>query len=181
MVKELENVTPDELLRAKIDHYRKLIIGKKLLFPGIEELLKTLKRNYPLALISSAKCEVVMSGLKQEWIEQFFKVIITGDDVKKGKPDPEPYRKGIQILGISPQRGIAVEDTPTGIKSAKAAGLKCIAVTNTRPKNELLEADLVIEDITKLSKQAIDELFADENDSESLYNQIKKSPTTNKS
>lgn len=64
----------------------------------------------------------------------------TSDDIKRGKPDPEPYLKGAALLGLSPNRCVVFEDAPAGIRSGKAAGALVIALPTTSPEAELEEA-----------------------------------------
>jgi sugar-phosphatase len=72
------------------------------------------------------------------------KIMVTADDVSKGKPDPAPYLKGAELLGVNPADGLVIEDAPAGIQSAHAAGMKVIALSSTYPTSALGEADGVI-------------------------------------
>jgi sugar-phosphatase len=69
--------------------------------------------------------------------------IVTAEDVEKGKPDPEAYLKGAEALGVRPEACVVVEDAPSGIRSAKAAGMRVIAVATTHRREDLTEADAV--------------------------------------
>jgi sugar-phosphatase len=71
-------------------------------------------------------------------------ILVTADDVKNGKPDPEPYRKGAELLNLNPSACIVVEDAPAGIRSAHAAGMKVISLPSTYPVSELHEADVIV-------------------------------------
>jgi beta-phosphoglucomutase len=73
-----------------------------------------------------------------------FDVIVTADDVSRGKPDPEPYAMALAKLGLPPAEAVVVENAPLGIRSAKAAKLRVIAVTSTLPRDALREADVVV-------------------------------------
>jgi len=73
--------------------------------------------------------------------------IITGDDVANGKPDPEPYRKGAELLGLAPEDCIVVEDSGSGIGAGKAAGCRVLATTFTHGVETLLEADWIVESL----------------------------------
>ena len=72
-----------------------------------------------------------------------FSVIVTGSDVKKGKPDPEPYVAALDKLKLKPNKAIVIENAPFGIRSAKAAGLKVIALETSLSKKYLSEADFI--------------------------------------
>jgi len=78
------------------------------------------------------------------------KFMITADDVVNGKPHPEPYLKGGELLGVNPQQCLVVEDAPAGIKSAHTAGMKVIALASTYPASALNEADGVVEKLAQI-------------------------------
>jgi mannitol-1-/sugar-/sorbitol-6-phosphatase len=72
------------------------------------------------------------------------KVLVTADDVANGKPHPEPYLKGAQLLGVSPADCLVIEDAPAGIQSARAGGMKVLGITSTYGADALAHADAVI-------------------------------------
>jgi len=74
--------------------------------------------------------------------------MITADDVAHGKPDPEPYLAGAKMLGREPQKCLVFEDAPSGILSAKAAGMVAIGLTTTYGRDQLLEADVIVPSLT---------------------------------
>jgi sugar-phosphatase len=71
-------------------------------------------------------------------------ILVTADDVSNGKPDPEPYRKGAELLHADPATCLVVEDAPAGIRSAHAAGMKVISLPTTYPVADLREADAIV-------------------------------------
>jgi mannitol-1-/sugar-/sorbitol-6-phosphatase len=71
-------------------------------------------------------------------------VLVTADDVQHGKPDPEPYRKGAELLHADPATCLVIEDAPAGIRSAHAAGMKVISLPTTYPVTALHEADAIV-------------------------------------
>ena len=77
-------------------------------------------------------------------------VMVTADDVRRGKPDPEPFELAARRLGVDPRRCLAVEDAVAGIRSARAAGCAVIAVTGTSAADELTEADLVVDGLDRI-------------------------------
>ena len=84
-------------------------------------------------------------------IRRLFDAVISGDSVKQGKPHPEPYLKAAAVLGLRPRQCLVVENAPLGIESAKKAGMSCVAVTTSLPKEYLKKADIIVnrlEDIT---------------------------------
>ena len=98
------------------------------------------KNNLLLAIVSASPREKLDKTVPNNFLEKF-DVIISGDDVQKGKPNPEPYLKACTKLNLSPGKYIVVENAPLGIKSAKSAGAYCIAITTTLDKEYLKEAD----------------------------------------
>jgi sugar-phosphatase len=78
------------------------------------------------------------------------KVMVTADDVAKGKPDPAPYLRGAELLGVNPSECLVIEDAPAGIKSAHAGGMKVIGLTSTYPAAALSEADAVVKKLSQL-------------------------------
>lgn len=78
------------------------------------------------------------------------KVLVSANDVAKGKPDPEPYLIGAKLLGVNPVECLVIEDAPAGIRAAHAGGMKAIAITSTYPAAELQEADAVIEKLAQI-------------------------------
>jgi sugar-phosphatase len=77
-------------------------------------------------------------------------VLITGDQVRRGKPDPEPYREGVKAMDCTPADCVVVEDAPPGIASAREAGVRVIALRTTYQSDALGGADAVIDDLTHL-------------------------------
>jgi sugar-phosphatase len=75
-------------------------------------------------------------------------ILVTADDVKNGKPDPEPYRRGAELLRASPASCVVFEDAPAGIRSARGAGMKVISLPSTYPVEELHEADVIVPNLT---------------------------------
>ncbi len=71
-------------------------------------------------------------------------ILVTADDVSRGKPDPEPYRKGAELLKVNPAECVVVEDAPAGIRAAHGAGMRVISLPSTYPLEELQEADVIV-------------------------------------
>jgi len=77
-------------------------------------------------------------------------VLVTADDVVNGKPHPEPYLKGAELLGVAPKDCLVIEDAPAGIQSARAGGMKVIGITSTYPASQLSAADAVIDRLSQI-------------------------------
>ena len=144
------NVMVEELVKSKEKHYAKNNSFK--LYPGVKRIILFLKKKgCLLGLVSGGSYERISSSLKAELLN-CFDVVIAGDQIKKCKPDPEPYLTAAKKLFVKPLHCLAVENAPTGIASAKRAGMYCIAVCSTLDKKYLKKADKIIDKITELKK-----------------------------
>jgi beta-phosphoglucomutase len=124
--------------------------------PGSVELIRHLSGNIPLAICSGALREDILPILGKLGIETAFDTIITADDTHISKPDPAPYKLAMKRLGVT--SGLAIEDTPAGIASAKGAGLKVLSVTNSYPADALTQADAVIASLEGLTLEKLNRL-----------------------
>lgn len=115
--------------------------------PGILPLLHDLQgRGYRLGLVTGSARSVVDESLVPTGVAGLFEVIVAGDEVASGKPDPEPYCIAAARLALPPAKCLAVENAPLGIQSAKAAGMGCVALETTLPAGQLSAADRVFPD-----------------------------------
>jgi mannitol-1-/sugar-/sorbitol-6-phosphatase len=76
--------------------------------------------------------------------------LVTADDVRNGKPDPEPYLKGAELLGVNPKDCVVIEDAPAGIRAAHAAGMRVISMPSTYPVEHLNEADYLVAGLAQI-------------------------------
>lgn len=126
---------------------------------GVIKLLKDLKKEFKIGLVSSSRKEIISSVLRQLNIENLFEVILSGADISNNKPHPDPYLTAARIIGEPPEDCIAIEDSFHGLKSAKNAGIKCIVIPSEYTINHDFEiADLVIKSFKELNIQKIKEL-----------------------
>jgi sugar-phosphatase len=79
------------------------------------------------------------------------KRVITGEMVERGKPDPEPYRRGAELIGFRPEECVVVEDAPSGVGAGKAAGCRVLAVLGTHSAEDLRGADWIVESLEGLA------------------------------
>ncbi len=99
------------------------------LLPGVSERIQEVKNNGGLLAVASSSSRAWVEGhLKKRGLLKYFSAIVCRDDTIRHKPDPEPYSTALKLLKCLPENSFAIEDSPLGIASAKAAGLKCIAV-----------------------------------------------------
>jgi len=138
----------EELSKLKIEIFNRIEHVRP--FDGIRELLAELAPKYSLAVVSGSNHNTV-HDLMDTFFPGAFKVIIDGDDVHKSKPDPEPYLMAVEKLHLLKEECIVIENAPLGIRSAKSAGLRCIAVVAYLGRESLKEADIIVESHRELS------------------------------
>lgn len=109
--------------------------------PGILSFLK--KSNMKTALVTGSMRRSVDFMLDDQ-LQSLFDVIVTVDDVERGKPFPDPYRKALHLLDSYADESLVIENAPMGIRSAKAASLTCVAIETTLPSEYLQEADDIV-------------------------------------
>ncbi|MGA2404559.1 MAG: HAD family phosphatase [Syntrophobacteraceae bacterium] len=143
------------LVEHKAQIFQIIIRDGIIAYPGVTELIKKLHHCLvPLAISSGALRSDITPILRQLDIAHCFDVIVTADNVTKSKPDPESYRLAFDGLnsrsGTSPERTVAIEDTPAGITAAKGAGLAVIGLTNSYPKEFISDATVIIDSLEEL-------------------------------
>jgi len=146
-------ISPDEekaLLAKKEDLFKRLV--RIRFIKGARPFLHDLKRHgFMLGLVTGTSRHEV-NKILPPGLRALFSVIVTGNEVKKGKPSPEPYLKALKVLGLAAQDAIVVENAPFGIKSAKSAGLFCAALETSLPHRYLVEADVIVKTFKDLKK-----------------------------
>jgi beta-phosphoglucomutase family hydrolase len=147
--------------KKKESMYRDIMMEKGLVaLSGVEKLLKELDGNKILCAIgSSAPMANITTGLDIIGFQRYFKVIVSGEDVKLGKPSPQIFLEASKRLNASPDGCVVFEDAIVGVTAGKAAGMKVVAVTNTYPPEELKEADLIVESLESISVKMLQEMF----------------------
>jgi HAD superfamily hydrolase (TIGR01509 family) len=118
----------------------------------------------PLAAVSTAERVVVEANLAAVGLRHMMQVVVAREDVTRTKPAPEPYLRASDVLGVAPEFCLAIEDTPTGIASAKASGMFVVCWPNALTRSlDLSCADLVVESLTDIPwRQLVDVAPLDE-------------------
>lgn len=149
--KELSSEKIDELSDWKEQRYREIFADTIKLADGAERLFNELRaEGFSLAIGSSTpkeNLEFVMDKLK---IEKHFDAIVCMRDVKRGKPAPDTFLLAAKKLSLKPQDCVVIEDSLPGIEAGKAAGMLVIALTTTRKREELTQADVIVNGIYEL-------------------------------
>jgi HAD superfamily hydrolase (TIGR01509 family) len=130
-------------------------------FPGVLDLMEAaLERDdFRVGIATSSTREKSEAVLKSACIPYGRTAYVTGSDVKNKKPDPELFLTAAARLGLAPARCVVVEDAPDGVAAARAAGCRCIAVTNSASREKLLEADLIVSTLVEIGLQAVVDLI----------------------
>jgi beta-phosphoglucomutase len=122
------------------------------LFEGAAELLEKLQGRAKIALATMSGRKVVDKILPEKRIKTYFDVVVSADEIVNPKPDPEVFRVSAKKLGVDPKDCVVVEDSVFGVRAAKAAEMKCIAVPSGAYSGEELEQenpDLMINSLTE--------------------------------
>lgn len=128
---------------GKLAHYDDIFYLDPV--PGIQESLSLMREmGYALGLVTGAKRAVAERALSEMGVRHWFDAVSGSDEVSRGKPDAEPYRKGGEDLGISAENCLVVENAPSGVESAKGAGMICVALETSLDKTYLTQADQVM-------------------------------------
>ena len=153
MIKQLRpDIDPQEGLRVIEDMEIEDVEDLKVL-PGVKALLESLPPER-WAIVTSATRRLLLGRLKHAGLPVPER-IISADDVKRGKPDPEPYMKGAALLGFAPQDCVVVEDAPAGVGAGIAAGCRVLGVLGTHAAEELRAADWIAQSLEGLSVTAM--------------------------
>ncbi len=136
----------EEMIELMHEHVRRQVDAR----PGAIELVERLRADgVPLALASNSPRFLVDDALATAGLADAFDVIVTSDDVEHSKPAPDIYLLACERLGVAPQEALALEDSPSGVAAAKAAGLTCIAVPQFA-ETDVSAADRVVESLEEL-------------------------------
>lgn len=145
------DIDPAEGLRVIEDLEMEDTADLKVL-PGVKALLEGLPPER-WAIVTSATKRLMLGRLAVAGLPVPSR-IISGDMVERGKPDPEPYRRGAELLGVRPEECVVVEDAPSGVGAGVAAGCRVLGVLGTHSREELHEADWVTDSLEGLAVKA---------------------------
>jgi beta-phosphoglucomutase len=161
----------ESVLEAKTDAHRKAIEDQLPLFPGVLTFLKNTSRHFSLGLVSMANKVEVGYVFQRANLTPLFSVIVTAEDASACKPDPMCYSNGLAKLNEKRQRErllplltaecLAIEDSPPGIQSARAAGMRTLGITNTVSEEALRAAgaDVVTASLADWNAMAVNLVF----------------------
>ena len=170
-----EDATPDRLSRLIARKSAYYLVRVRLqgfpIFAGAVELVEAAaERGLMLGVVSGALRDEVEGALQQMGVRQHFKCLVTAEDVARGKPDPEGFRRGLELLNslpplparlLHPHEVLAVEDSVPGLEAARKCGLSTLAVAHSHPAETLVElADQVVEGLDAVDLETLSTQFA---------------------
>jgi HAD superfamily hydrolase (TIGR01509 family) len=151
---------PPEEISAEVVRRLEATYREELpLIDGATEAVARLAERWPLAVASSSNRPIIDLVLGLSGLDRYFRATVSSEEVPRGKPDPDVYLEAARRLGADPESSAAVEDSGNGILSARAAGMRVVAIPNPRfPPGEeaLAAADVVILSIGELTPDVVE-------------------------
>lgn len=151
----------DEILRRVLERVGDSYRSKLPLIEGAEEAVRRMAARWPLAVASSSPRALIELAIGLAGLEDAFKVVVSSEEVARGKPAPDVYLRACELLQSPPARTAAIEDSGAGVRSAAAAGMPVVLIPGTEypPEAEVLaQADLVLGSIKELDVAAVERL-----------------------
>ena len=150
---------PEEINAEVVRRLERLYRDNLPVIPGARKAVERLAERWPLALATSSNRELIDLALDLMGIADRFRAAVSSEEVARGKPAPDVYLEAARRLGVDPTRAAAIEDSHNGIRAAKAAGMRVIAVPNRHfPPDEeaLAQADVVLDSLAGLTAETIE-------------------------
>ena len=141
---DVEGATLEELVEQRIDRYLARCRDGETISVAVREAITEAAARVPVAVVSGAFRREIEPVLAGAGLDRHVSVLVAADDVERGKPDPAGYALAAELLHVDPADVVAFEDTEAGVASAKAAGLRCVAVVGTHPRERLRAADELV-------------------------------------
>ncbi len=166
--RKLDETERRRLLELKAVIYRRLLQDKVPIFSGAADFVRAAAARYPLALASGARRDEIEATLQAAGLTRFFSVIAGAEDFILGKPHPESYLFALEQLNrklngqeqrIQPQECLVIEDSVGGVQGARAAGMMCLALTNTYPAESLGAANCIVSSFREVQIEELEQLW----------------------
>ena len=150
---------PEKLNRIVVERMEDRYRQQLPLVDGAAEAVRRLAGRWPLGLASSSNRPLIDLALDLMGVAGLFRATVSSEEVDRGKPAPDVYLEAGRRLGVKPEAAVAVEDSASGIRSAKAAGMGVVAIPNAHfpPADDVLElADVRLESLAALTPDAVE-------------------------
>lgn len=153
-------ISSNELISEVLTIKEKMLKKNIPTLPGAFQAVNKLSKTFPVGLVSGSFQNEITPILQAINLDKIFKTTVSAEDVKRGKPFPDPYLLGAKQLGISPEEIVVFEDSRPGLISAQAAGAKCVIVLAGASANiDLTGADLIIDNLLCVNADFINKNF----------------------
>jgi HAD superfamily hydrolase (TIGR01509 family) len=149
---------PEEISAEVVRRLEAIYREELPLFDGAVAAVERLAARWPLGLASSSNRELIDLVLERSGLDPYFRATVSSEEVARGKPVPDVYLEAARRLGVDPRRCAAVEDSENGIRAAKLAGMRVIALPNARyppAEDALAQADDVIASLEELTPEFV--------------------------
>jgi HAD superfamily hydrolase (TIGR01509 family) len=150
---------PDEINRLVVERMEERYRERLPLVDGAVEAVRRIGERWSLALASSSNRELIDFALELMGVADLFRATISSEEVERGKPAPDVYLEAARRLEVAPERAVAIEDSGAGIRAAKAAGMRVIAIPNPHfppPEDVLESAEVVLDSLAELTPAAVE-------------------------
>ena len=166
--RQLDDAKLRQLIARKAIYYQDMIREHVSIFPGVKNLVTSLARTVSLAVASGALRQEIDTILGTAELLDHFNAIVSAEDVEHGKPEPEIFLKALAALNAQNNNGkpipaadcVVIEDSKEGIRGARRAGMKCLAVTNSHPVALLKEANLIVKSLEEVTLPMLQKICA---------------------
>ena len=158
----------DRVLTLKSEGYARLLEGSCPVFPGAPEFIAAAAARYPLAIATGARRQEVDHNLRATGLLRFFTVVVAAEDFSRGKPHPESFLLALERLNacadgrvqaVKPAECLVIEDSIGGVEGARGAGMACLAVANTYPRERLSGANRVVGSLSEVDIDSLPDLL----------------------
>ena len=165
---ELTTVQRDHALNEKSRLYHERLQNPYPLFPGAADFVRAASLRYPLAIASGARKTDIEATLRATNLRNYFRCVVSAEDFILGKPHPESFLTALERLNkeldghsspIQPDECLVIEDAEAGVRGARAAGMVCLAVSNSYSSERLSHADRVVASLEDLDLASLVTLF----------------------
>jgi len=149
---------PEELNRLVVERMQEQYRAGLPVIDGAVEAVRRMADRWPIGLASSSNRPLIDLTLDGMGVAELFRATVSSEEVERGKPAPDVYLEAARRLGVAPERAAAVEDSANGIRSAKAAGMRVVAIPNRHyppPAEALALADEVLDSLADLTPAVV--------------------------
>jgi HAD superfamily hydrolase (TIGR01509 family) len=150
---------PEEINRLVVERMMERYRERLPVIDGAVEAVERIGGRWPLGLASSSNRPLIALALELMGVADHFRVTVSSEEVERGKPAPDVYLEAARMLGAPPDQIVAIEDSANGIRAAKAAGMRVIAIPNPHyppPDDALQQADAVLDRLWELTPDVVE-------------------------